>query len=395
MKPAGAGRRSVAGRRGVLGAIERAWSGESGSVSWTRVLLPAAGVYAAAAARARSRAAAARRSIPALYVISVGNLTVGGTGKTTLARWLALQALELGVIPAVVLRGYGANRRGRDTDVVPDLDGYPLGSAVDRVGDEAAAHRAALPRGAAVAVDRDRYRGARAAQIGYGAQVVVLDDGWEQGGLRWDELWVTLDPDRPQGNGLILPAGPLRRPASTLREASVIAFVMEEAGAELPAATRSWVAARAPGVPVLRFRRHLEGTSPVGERAAKPWDPATPPAGLLSGVGSPARLERFAKASGIRVASHSVFPDHARWSADAVRSALRSASESGAAIILITEKDEPRWPAGLDPPVPVRVLRTSLRPLDPVEQPMASLRAAVASLSPIARIPNPGRPVPR
>jgi tetraacyldisaccharide 4'-kinase len=322
-------------------------------------------------------------------VISVGNLTVGGTGKTTLARWLARQAMELGASPAVVLRGHGAIRRCRDTDVVPDLEGYPIGSAVDRVGDEAAAHRAALPRGATVVVDRDRYRGARAAQAGYGAQVAILDDGWEQGFLRWDELWVTLDPDRPEGNGLILPAGPLRRPASTLREASVIAFVMEEAGVELSAATRSWVAARAPGVPVFRFRRHLDGTSPIGEKTAKPWDAGAPPVGLLSGVGSPARLERFARASGIRLASHSAFPDHARWSIDAVRFALRSASEAGAGIALITEKDEPRWPAGLSSPLPVRVLRTSLHPVDPVEGALARLRAAVAAFPPIGRIANP------
>src|SRR5439155_11061679 len=252
MRPESVGRRGLAGarRRGLVGVLERGWSGEAGSIPWPGAITPAAAVYAAASARARARAADARRSLPGLYVISIGNLTVGGTGKTALARWLALQAMELGASPAVLLRGHGAIRRDRDTDVVPDLDGYPLGQAVDRLGDEAAAHRAALPRGATVVVDRDRYRGARAAKSGYGARVAILDDGWEQGGLRWDELWVTLDPDRPQGNGLVLPAGPLRRPASTLREASVIAFVMEEAGVELPAATKSWVAARAPGVPM-------------------------------------------------------------------------------------------------------------------------------------------------
>jgi len=388
MRPESVGRRGLAGarRRGLVGVLERGWSGEAGSIPWTRALLPAAAVYAAASARARSRAADARRSLPGLYVISIGNLTVGGTGKTSLARWLALQAMELGASPAVLLRGHGAIRRDRDTDVVPDLDGYPLGQAVDRLGDEAAAHRAALPRGATVVVDRDRYRGARAAQSGYGARVAILDDGWEQGGLRWDELWVTLDPDRPQGNGLVLPAGPLRRPASTLREASVIAFVMEEAGVELPAATKSWVAARAPGVPMLRFRRHLDGTSAIGERTAEPWGAGAPPAGLLSGVGAPARLERFARASGIRLASHSVFPDHVRWSADAVASALRSASGAGAAIALITEKDEPRWPGGLSSTLPVRVLRASLRPLDPVEGALARLRAAAAATPPIGRI---------
>jgi len=379
-------------RRGLAGALERGWSGENGSSSWTRILLPAAAVYAAASARARVRAAAARRRIPGVYVISVGNLTVGGTGKTTLARWLAFQILELGARPAVLLRGHGAARRGRDTDVVPDLDGYPLGPAVDRIGDEAAAHRAALPRGATVAVDRDRYRAARVARAGYGAQVAVLDDGWEQGGLRWDELWVTLDPDRPEGNGLILPAGPLRRPASTLRDASVIAFVMEEPGVEIPAATRSWAAERAPGIPLLRFCRRLDGAAVIGERSARPWAAGAEPAGLISGVGSPARLERFARASGIRLASHSAFPDHARWNAGAVEEAIRSAAKAGAGVVLITEKDEPRWPAAVSSPLPVRVLRTSLYPLDPVEGALARLRAAVAALPPLERVSSPKGP---
>ena len=368
-------------RGGLVGAVERAWSGAAGSTSWTWLLLPAAALYSVAAGRARSQAARTRREIPGLYVISVGNLTVGGTGKTSLARWLALQAMEAGATPAVLLRGHRAGRRGRETDVAPDFDGYPLASAVCRLGDEAAALRAALPRGrATVVVDRDRYRAARAARSGYAAGIAVLDDGWEQGGLRWNELWVTLDPERPQGNGAVLPAGPLRRPASTLREASVIAFVMEEEGVDIPDATKRWTAERAPAATLLRFCRHLDGTSALGERTATPWPSGGPAAGLISGIGSPARLERFASASGIRLVSHSVFPDHARWSVGDLRQALQSAAQAGAGIVLITEKDEPRWPTALDSPLPVRVLRTSLQPLDAVDRALARLRGAVASL---------------
>ncbi len=376
-------------RRGFVGALERAWSGEEGSSPWTRLLLPAAALYSAASARARSRAEDTRRPVPGLYVISVGNLTVGGTGKTSLARWLALQAVELGAHPAVILRGHRAARRGRETDVAPDFDGYPLASAVDRLGDEAAAFRAALPRGrSTVVVDRDRYRAARAARNGYGAEVAVLDDGWEQSSLRWDELWVTLDPERPQGNGAILPAGPLRRPASTLREASVIAFVMEEEGVNIPDATRRWAAERAPDTPLLRFCRRLDGTSALGERTMTPWRAGEMAAGLISGIGSPSRLERFALAWGIRLVSHSAFPDHARWSIVDLERALQSAARAGAGIVLITEKDEPRWPAGLDSPLPVRVLRTSLSPLDPVDQALTRLRRAVAALGSNGRVPS-------
>ena len=374
-------------RRGLAGTLERSWSGEAGSTPWTRLLLPASALYAAVAAGARDRAVAARRSVPGLYVISVGNLTVGGTGKTSLARWLALQAVALGASPAVLLRGHRASRRSRETEVAPDLDGYPVALAVDRVGDEAAALRSGLPRGATVAVDRDRYRAARTTRTGYGADVAVLDDGWDQGGLHWDELWVTLDPDRPQGNGAMLPAGPLRRPVSTLREATVVAFIMEEEGVDLSDATRRWVAGLAPHAPLLRFGRRLDGTAALGEGTVTPWAAGSLAAGLISGIGSPARLERFALASGIRLVAHTIFPDHARWSPEALREALRSAARAGAGVVLITEKDEPRWPAGLDSPLPVRALRTSLRPLDPVDGALARLRAVVAARASIEPAP--------
>lgn len=371
------------GRRGCLGAVERAWSGAAGTVAWTRVLAPASALYAAASSRARAGAAATRSALPGVYVIAVGNLTVGGVGKSSLARWLALEVIAQGARPAVILRGHGARRRKLDVEVVPDYTGYPLSFAAERAGDEAAAHRVALPRRATVVVHRDRHRAARVAREGYGAAVAILDDGWEQRRLRWDELWVALDPELPEGNGALLPAGPLRRPTSTLSEASVILFLLEGKEEDVPRETLAWTAARAPHTPVLRLRRHLDGTSRVGEMEVEPWRTGTQPAGLVSGIGSPPRLERFAREAGIEIVSHAAFPDHARWSASAVRVALRRAARAGARVALITEKDEPRWPSMADPPLPTRVLRTSLCAIDPVDLALARLRAAVASMRPI------------
>src|SRR5262249_45034646 len=102
-------------------------------------------------------------------------------------------------------------------------------------------------------------------------------------------------------------------------------------------------------------------------------------AGILSGVGAPERLTRFARASGIPVVLHAAFPDHARWTEDALRRAAKDAARAGAETLLITEKDEPRWPRGLTLPLPVRVLRTSLVPLDDPGDALAALRAAVAA----------------
>jgi len=367
--------------------FERSWSGEPGTLAWTRLLIPAAAVYAIASGAARRRASARRRDLPGAYVIAVGNLTVGGAGKSTIARWLALEAANGGGRSAVLLRGYGSSAPA--AGVVPDFAGYPLEERIARYGDEAIAHRIALPREIAVAADPDRRRAARAAKDGYGATVLVLDDGWEQSRLRWNELWVALDPRRPAGNGFLLPAGPLRRPVATLREASRIVFLLEEEGEEVPSGTLSWADRTAPGVPRLRALRTLLGTGPLGARRGAAGAPRAVDAirrgdkvGLLSGIGSPQRLTRFVAGAGVDVRFHAAFPDHARWRGPELLAAVRRARSAGAESVWITEKDEPRWPRDLRPDLPVRVIRTGLRPLDPVEDALRPLRAAAAAVPP-------------
>jgi tetraacyldisaccharide 4'-kinase len=208
----------------------------------------------------------------------------------------------------------------------------------------------------AVVVDRDRHAAALLARDGYGAATVILDDGWEQGTLAWDELWVALDPEQPAGNARLLPAGPLRRPPETLREAAVLAFVLQAPGADVPARTLEWAARLAPEARVARFVRVLlDPLRPAVER----------PAGLITGVGAPGRVAGFAQASGYAVVAEASFPDHARVAPQRLRRAMLHAARRGAEVILITEKDEHRWTLPADPPLPVHVLRTGLRPLDP------------------------------
>ena len=364
--------------RGYARAIERSWSGEPGSTAWTKALLPLALGYALVSGALRRSAASKRHALPGSHVIAVGNLTVGGAGKSSVARWLALQAVEAGARPAILLRGHGARAPAGERGVVPDFADYPLGRRVARYGDEALAHRVALPHEASVAVDPDRWRAARVVTSGYGARVLILDDGWEQAGVRWDELWVALDPRRPAGNGSLLPAGPLRRPAATLREATRLVFLLEEPGERITERTQAWIERVAPGIPVLRLQRTLRGTTAVGEPGKR--DPLPPGSriALVSGIGAPSRLERFIRGAGADLRSHEAFPDHARWRPAALEAAIDRARLKGAETVLITEKDEPRWPADLGASLPVRVIRTGIVPLDPVEEALRPFRAAEA-----------------
>jgi tetraacyldisaccharide 4'-kinase len=364
--------------RGLAGIVEDSWSGRPGAIGWTAALAPLAAAYAAASSAARGRAAASRRRVPGVTVIAVGNLTVGGTGKSSLARFLAERAAGAGGRAAVLLRGHGGRHGDAPPAALPDFRSYPLTLAAERFGDEAAAHRAALPDRVAVLVGHDRRDAAIHARDGYGSTTAVLDDGWEQGSLAWDQLWVALDPERPLGNGRLLPAGPLRRPGETLAEADAVAFV-QETDADVPRSTLDWVRRVAPKARLARFRRVLLEVTRIGVRSAAnglagaPSDrhghvpaEAARGAALITGVGSPDRVLAFAERAGIRVLHRTSFPDHARVEPERLRRSLEAAARSGAGVALITEKDEHRWILPDDAPLPVRVIRTGLVALDPI-----------------------------
>ena len=353
--------------------LERAWSGAPGSVPWTRALAPLAWLYGAGASRSRAAAERSRVPVEDALVVAFGGLAVGGTGKSSVVRWFARAlAEEGGPRAAVLLGGYGARRPDSGAELVPDYGSLGGASRVGRYGDDALAHRTALPRSVAVVVGADRRAAARAAVDGFGARVLLLDDGWEQVGVRWDFLYAVLDPDRPGGNGALLPAGPLRRPARSLREATAVCFVMD-AGEDLAQGTRRFVERHAPGARVLRFRRRLLGLSRPGAVLCEAPSPEGR-VGLVTGVGSPGRAERFLRGEGITVVAHAAFPNHARWTPGELGRAIEGLRRRRAEMILIAEKDEPRWPAGLEGPLPVRVLRTTLSPLPADADPLAPLR---------------------
>jgi tetraacyldisaccharide 4'-kinase len=189
--------------------LERCWYGERAPL-W---LQPLAGVYALVVrlrrlAYARGWFASRRAAIP---VTVIGNLTVGGTGKTPLVMWLAMALREAGQRPGIALRGYGVRVRG--VRLVRAADDPAI------VGDEAVliARRTTLP----VAVGADR---AACADLlaRAGCTLVLADDGLQHLALRRDLAIVVIDGARGFGNGALLPAGPLREPATGLAAADVV-----------------------------------------------------------------------------------------------------------------------------------------------------------------------------
>lgn len=170
-----------------------------------------------AARRVAFRTGVFRTRQAGVPVVSVGNLTVGGTGKTPATLWLASRLREDGHKPAIVTRGYGGTLGGR-TEVV-GRDGRPL-LDVDLIGDEAALLAARF--GGSVVCGADRAAAVALAVENEGADVVVLDDGFQHWRLERDMDIVLVDGRSGFGNGALLPAGPVREPLRALSRAQAI-----------------------------------------------------------------------------------------------------------------------------------------------------------------------------
>ncbi|MBK7249939.1 MAG: tetraacyldisaccharide 4'-kinase [Gammaproteobacteria bacterium] len=282
------------------------WYEGAGGGAWLR---PLAALFGAAV---RLRRAAYRRGWLRVLrvgrpVIVVGNLSVGGTGKTPLVIELARLLAERGVKPGIVSRGYGG--RARAPLLVDDACGPEV------AGDEAWLMRRRT--GCAVAVGRDRVAAARLL-VDAGASVIVSDDGLQHHALARDAEIVVIDATRGLGNGRLLPAGPLRELPARLEE--VDAVVLN--GGPRPEWPRAIPMRLVPGEAVA-----LGGEGPARRLATL----AGQRVHAVAGIGNPARFFAMLRDHGLVVEEHP-FPDHHVFAA-------RELEFGDAYPVLMTEKD--------------------------------------------------------
>jgi tetraacyldisaccharide 4'-kinase len=294
-------------------AFQRLWYGPR----WRSLpLWPLAGAHRMLVAL--RRAAYGAGVLPAhgagVPVVVVGNLTVGGTGKTPLAGWLARQLGLRGHRVGVVLRGYGGREQRAPRIVTPDSDPR-------EVGDEAVVHALRAPCVVVVGVDRVA-AARRAAQAG--AQIVVCDDGLQHLRLARDVEIAVVDAARGLGNGMMLPAGPLREPASRLERVDAVVLAERGGTPDRRIAPRNPLVAHAylrPGDAVnLRSgeRRPLEGFRGT-------------PVHAVAGIGHPGAFFDGLRAAGLEVTPHPL-ADHAALDP-------RAPLFPSGATVLMTEKD--------------------------------------------------------
>ena len=304
-------------------------------------MLAPLGLLYGAAMRARSalyRAGALPVYDAGAPVISVGNLTTGGTGKTPLVEWVARRLAEAGRRPCVLTRGYGrANPRSR----VLVSDGTRLLADALDGGDEPRLLAESLLGTAAVLSDKDRAAAARWAQAELGSDAFVLDDGFQHLRLRRDLDIVTIDATNPWGGGSLLPRGRLREPLSALRRADVCVITRADLADDV-AGLRREVMRLSGGRPVFAARARTTELRPLDDTppsAASGMSSLSQPIAAFCALGNSQAFFAHLRAGGHSLARTRAFPDHHRYTQKDVTALGREARASGARALLTTPKD--------------------------------------------------------
>ena len=286
-------------------------------------------------------------------VISVGNITVGGTGKTPLVITLAKGLLEKGIPLAILSRGY----RGKASSEPVVSDGKKKLLSPEESGDEPFLMAQRLPE-VPILVGKDRFRNGHMAFERFGVQGILLDDGFQYLRLHRDLDIVLVDSSLGFGDHHLLPRGILREPLSHLRRAHLFLLTkVEDVEACRPLEKR--LREIHPSSPI--FHSHYEPVGLIGPRGE--WE--DPPALkgkkviALSGIGNPAYFSTLLKKMGAEVIREIIYPDHHTYTTQDLT--FLEKNMSGIDRIVATEKDMVKLnDLNLDP-FPVRFLRIELR----------------------------------
>lgn len=281
----------------------------------------------------RIRGKSGKKRLPGV-VVSIGNLTVGGTGKTPAAAMIAEWALNTGYRPAILSRGYGGKYKTKAFEV---CDGRRLFCTPAEAGDEPCLLAGKL-QGVPVILSKSRYQAGLLALERHGSNFFILDDGFQHLGLQRDLDLVLLDATSPFGNMRLLPAGPLREPVDHLKRAD--AFILTRAG-------------RGTSLILMNYLKRRFGGKPVFQSEHRPERLVLPNLGLahppdfirgkrvvaFAGIAKPDGFRETLLTLGARIASFKAFRDHHRFSQSEFQELVSEKQKHGADLLVTTEKD--------------------------------------------------------
>ena len=303
-------------------------------------LSPLGGLYGAAMKARRALYQTGRFRVHRLSapVISVGNLTMGGTGKTPLVEWIANELAQKGRRVCILTRGYG--RRNSATRVVVS-NGSEILLNADRAGDEPLLLAEKLNGRAAVICDADRVSAAHWAIENLKSDVFVLDDGFQHLRVARNLNLLTIDATNPWGNRKLLPAGILREQPAELARADCIVMTRADDPGQTNELQRE-ISKLGSNCPVFRSRMTLRGLREVARRES----PATTneiqasSVAAFCAIGNPESFFCLVRRNGYNLCHTRAFRDHHIYTQADIDRVVRESITSGAQILLTTAKDE-------------------------------------------------------
>ncbi len=338
------------------------------------ILAPLGALYSAVT---RARLALYRRGALTIHrinspVISVGNITTGGTGKTPLVEWVARVAAREGRRPCVLTRGYGREDAGKRVLV---SDGEQALADAREGGDEPRLLAESLQGVAAVVSDADRVAAARWAEEHLKSDLFILDDGFQHLRLARDLDLVTVDATNPWGGGRLLPAGRLREPLKGLKRADLIILTRTEL-AEDTDSLREQAARLSGGRPVILSRTRTRAIRPLDEAMTRSnaLDVSQPIAAFCA-IGNPAAFFAHLRREGFVLNHTRAFPDHHVYKQSDFDALAAEAKRLGAGALVTTEKDAVKL-RSLSVSMPCHVLEIRLE-FDDEEKLTGMLREAM------------------
>jgi len=308
-------------------------------------------------------------------VVVVGNLTVGGTGKTPVVEKWARTLRDRGRKVAILSRGYKSKTPPlwrkfwhwlSHTDEPPPRvvsDGERVLLDSEEAGDEPYMLARNLP-GVVVLVDKNRVKAGAYAIKRLGCDTLVLDDGFQYLPLKGSLNLLLVDKTNPFGNGRLLPRGILREPVKHLRRASYVLLTKSDGRRDLE--LEATIARHNPSADLIECAHRPQYLQPVGTGPDEA-EGRQPLAWLkgrrvfaFSGIATPESFEKFLRDLGALVMGRERFLDHYRYSAEDLAGLLVQARQAGAACLITTEKDAVRLPAVGAASLPVYYLRLEI-----------------------------------
>jgi tetraacyldisaccharide 4'-kinase len=261
-------------------------------------------------------------------VISVGNITTGGTGKTPLVEWVARTVAATGKKVCILTRGYGRDNPDRRVVV---SDGNAVLATPSEAGDEPFLLATNLLGISAVIADADRVAAGRDAITQFNIDYFVLDDGFQHLRLERDLDIVTIDATNPWGGGHLLPYGRLREPLSSLRRADCVVITRTDQAVDVPALTEK-LRRLSNNAPIFHLRMRITRIKQFNNAP----ETVQPPLAAFCAVGNP---RSFFNQLEHEVVLEKTFPDHHRYTQHDIDALIEDARRAGARSLITTAKD--------------------------------------------------------